>query len=136
MKVFLESLFFCRNGGNVGWRHIHFSPQRFENHSLCGCYLNTGQLTLSQRQIVDSSKRKFLNLMKMGEHSPKWVVEKHCGKKGNCSLRAISPFLTVFSRLEHMKTRTLVGKDTSRKFRLKNFTFFFPSVFTRHCIQI
>ena len=38
---------------------------------------------------------------------------KHCGKRRNCSLRAISPFLTVFSKdlyRRHVKTRACLGK--------------------------
>ena len=45
--------------------------------------------------------------MKMAESSPKWV-EKHCGKRRNCLLRAISPFPTVFSEAldcRHVKPR-------------------------------
>ena len=38
------------------------------------------------------------NLMKMAESYPIQTGEKHCGKRRNCSLRAISPFPTVFSR--------------------------------------
>ena len=38
---------------------------------------------------------------------------KHCGKRRNCSLRAISPFPTVFSKdlyCRHVKTRACLGK--------------------------
>ena len=38
---------------------------------------------------------------------------KHCGKRRNCSLRAISPFPTVFSEdlnFRHVKTRACLGK--------------------------
>ena len=38
----------------------------------------------------------ILNLTKMAESS--LTGRKHCGKRINCSLRAISPFPTVFSR--------------------------------------
>ena len=40
-------------------------------------------------------------------------VENTVGKKGNCSLRAISPFSTVFSKdlhCRHVKTRAGLGK--------------------------
>ena len=36
------------------------------------------------------------NLTKMEESYP--TGRKHCGKRRNCSLRAISPFPTVFSK--------------------------------------
>ena len=39
---------------------------------------------------------------------------KHCGKRRNCSLRAISPFPTVFSRDSYKQTRKnqgLFGKE-------------------------
>ena len=38
---------------------------------------------------------------------------KHCGKRRNCSLRAISPFPTEFSKYlhcRHVKTRACLGK--------------------------
>ena len=41
------------------------------------------------------------------------MVRKHCGKRRNCSLRAISPFPTVFSKdlyCRHVKTRAFFGK--------------------------
>ena len=41
---------------------------------------------------------------------------EHCGKKRPCSLRAISPFLTVFSKdlyCRHVKTRACLGKVKS-----------------------
>ena len=37
---------------------------------------------------------------------------KHCGKKRNCSLRAISPFPTLLSKdlyCKHIKPRTCLG---------------------------
>ena len=40
------------------------------------------------------------------------MVRKHCGKRRNCSLRAISPFPTVFSKSlyrRHVKTRACLG---------------------------
>ena len=40
---------------------------------------------------------------------------KHCGKRRICLLRAISPFLTVFSKdlyCRHVKTRACVGKGS------------------------
>ena len=42
-----------------------------------------------------------------------WRGRKHCGKRRNCSSRAISSFPTVFSKdlyCRHVKTRTCVGK--------------------------
>ena len=42
------------------------------------------------------------------------MVRKHCGKRRNCSFRAISPFTTVFSKdlyFRHIKTRACLGKS-------------------------
>ena len=39
---------------------------------------------------------------------------KHCAKRRNCSLRAISPFHTVFSKYffcRHIKTRVCLAND-------------------------
>ena len=40
------------------------------------------------------------------------LVRKHCAKRRNCSLQAISPFPSVFNRLalQTGKTRTYLGK--------------------------
>ena len=41
------------------------------------------------------------------------MVRKHCGKRTNCSLRAIFPFPTLFSKdlyCRHVKTRACLGK--------------------------
>ena len=45
------------------------------------------------------------------------MVRKHCGKRRNCSSRAISPFPTVFSKglyCRHVKTRACLGKGLQR----------------------
>ena len=52
------------------------------------------------------------NVMKMSELTKR--VEDTVGKRRNCSLRAISPFLMVFSKdlyCRHVKTRACLGKD-------------------------
>ena len=49
------------------------------------------------------------NLMKMAENTGR----KHCEKRRNCSLRAISPFPTVSPEdlyYRHVKTRACLGK--------------------------
>ena len=64
-----------------------------------------GEVTLQlfpKRQILDSSKLKEFadDNFKFDENGRKLAkrVEKHCGKRRNCSLRAIYPFPTVFSK--------------------------------------
>ena len=52
--------------------------------------------------------------MKMGKVLQTGI--KHCGKRKNCSLLAISPFTTVFSKglhCRHIKTRACLGKGKS-----------------------
>ena len=42
---------------------------------------------------------------------------KHCGKRRNCSLRAISPFPTLFSKdlyCRHVNARVLFGKGLKK----------------------
>ena len=59
--------------------------------------------------------------MKMAENSSKWV--ENTGKKRNCSLRAISPFPTVFSKKlysRQVKTRACVGKGSDASTALRN----------------
>ena len=46
------------------------------------------------------------------------IGRKHCGKRINCSLRAISPFPTVLSKYlycRHVKTRACLGKGKSHQ---------------------
>ena len=60
------------------------------------------------------------------------MVRKHCGKRRNCSLRAISPFPTVFSKESYcrqVKTRVCLGKGyvhllSSSKIMKKQFLFY------------
>ena len=94
------------------------SPLKFCNHYRCICYGNCFMLFtdgkwLQSRQIVCTLThyqrtnfrlfqtervcrrqfqiwRKWKKVIQMGR--------KHCGKRRNCSLRAISPFPTVFSK--------------------------------------
>ena len=62
-----------------------------------------GAQPFPKQQILDSSKLKELadDDFKFDENARKSIQmgRKHCGKRRNCSLRAISPFPTVFSRL-------------------------------------
>ena len=57
---------------------------------------------------------------------------KHCGKRSNCSLQAISPFPTVFSKelcFRHIKTRACLGKGHG--FTLIHFT----GIFSRSSVS-
>ena len=73
--------------------------------------------TFPKRQILDSSKLKEFadNKFEFDENGKKifkWV-ENTLRKRRNCSLRAISPFPTVFSKdlyCRHVKTRACLGK--------------------------
>ena len=75
-------------------------------------------LTLSHTTILDSSKLKEIadDNFKFDKNGGKGLQtgRKHCGKRRNCSLRAISPFPAVFSKDLHcrqVKTRACLGKD-------------------------
>ena len=74
-------------------------------------------LPFPKRQILDSFKLKELadDNIRFDENGRKSIQmrRKHCGKWRNCSLRAISPFPTVFSQdfyYRHVKTRACLGK--------------------------
>ena len=60
------------------------------------------QIVWTLEQMLDSSKLKaFADNLKFDENGrnfSKQVFWKHCVKRRNCSLRAISPFPTVFSK--------------------------------------
>ena len=65
---------------------------------------------------------KWSELGKIGKNGEKCLSQNphfyttdtnHCGKRRNCSLRAISPFPTVFSKdlyCRHVKTRDCSGE--------------------------
>ena len=70
-----------------------------------------------KRQILDPSKLKEFadDNFNFNENGRKFIKvgRKHCGKRRNCSLRAISPFTTVFSKdlySRHVKMRACLGK--------------------------
>ena len=81
------------------------------------CYLTEIHLTLSQMtnfrlfQIGRVCRRQFQISWKCQKVFQ--TSRKHCGTRRNCSLRAISPFPTVFSKdlyCRHVKTRACLGK--------------------------
>ena len=88
---------------NADYQQTLLFPQCFQKSSLPGLLkVNTVSyrvnLTLYQTtnstlfQTTRICRWPFLNLMKM-------VERKHCGKRRNCSLQAISSFPTVFSKI-------------------------------------
>ena len=70
-----------------------------------------------KQQILGSSKLKEFAYVKF-KFDKTWLkliqkVRKQCGKRRNCSLRAISPFPTVFSKdfnCRHVKARDCLGE--------------------------
>ena len=73
---------------------------------------NPSQMTNFKGFQTESLQTTISNLMNMAESSPKGY-RKHCGKRRNCSLRAISPFPTVFSKdlyCRHVKTRACLER--------------------------
>ena len=86
------------------------------------CNITTKQTkyfnSFPKQQILDSSKLKELadeNFIfdENGQNLSSPNGWKHCGKRRNCSLQAISSFLTVFSKelyCRHVKSRACLGK--------------------------
>ena len=76
----------------------------------------TGSLTLSRTKTLDSSKLKVFadDNFKFVENGRKLSKQvETLWKRRNCSLQAISPFPTVFSKdfsCRHIKTRVCLGK--------------------------
>ena len=63
---------------------------------------------------TESLQTTISNVMKMVEILQ--TGRKHCGKRRNCSLRAISPFSTVFSKdlyCRHVKTRVCLAQRST-----------------------
>ena len=73
----------------------------------------TYRLPFAKQQMLDSSKLKAFadhnfKVDENGRKFSKWV-QKYCGKRRNGSLRAISPFPTVFSK-DSFRHQGLFGK--------------------------
>ena len=94
----------------------------FSNNAVKSFYsrvVKTGDCSpFPKRQILDSSKLKQYadDTFEFDENGRKFSkqVEYTVGKRRNCSLRAISPFSTVFSKdlyCRHVKIRTCLGKS-------------------------
>ena len=59
---------------------------------------------------------------------------KHSGKRRNCSLRAISPFPTVFSKdfnSRHVKIRARLGKGYNRIKTTYNIYIFYTELYNK-----
>ena len=107
--------------GVIVWEWVNYCCKYEKHlqtkHSIWGSTSSYVSLTLSQMtnfrliQIERVCRRqlqiwwKWLKVLQMGR--------KQCGKRRNCSLRAISPFPTVFLKdlyCRHVKTRACMGK--------------------------
>ena len=118
---------FCENGTRI---HEPFSRTFFVFFSTIFVNLNVTQLLIGlrrmirdlninpfpSRQILDSSKLKEFaddnfKFDETGRNSIQIGI-KHCGKRRNCSLRAISPFPSVYKRhaLQTRKNQGLFGE--------------------------
>ena len=119
MNMKLFELFVCLGFYTVSMVFQLFNSDSSQIHvswTIFNQYL-TSPLTLSQMtnfrlfQTETVCRRQF-------QIGWKWLKvlqtgRKHCGKKRNCSLRAIFPFPTVFSKglcCRHVKTRACLGK--------------------------
>ena len=86
-----------------------------EPTNLCSPAMHVNGLTipLPNGKSYDSSKLKEFadDNFRFDENGGKFSksVGKHCGKRRNCSLRAISPFTTVFSKDLYLQTRKNQG---------------------------
>ena len=79
-----------------------------ESQGLLNTFPNDKFYTLPNRKSLQTT---ISNLMKVTKFYRR--VENTVGKRRNCSLRAVSPFPTVFSRdlsCRHVKTRACLGK--------------------------
>ena len=84
-------------------RTMHWSRDLNFSGKLAICSINLSQTTkfrLFQGDIfeVDEMGRKFSNRVENTTGKKKLLGRKQCGKRRNCLLRAISLFLTVFSK--------------------------------------
>ena len=105
-------------GENAGYQHFLLNvfkmilPKGRSKSGLWGKGLTLSQTTnFSLFQIKRVCRRQFWIWWKWQKVIQ--MVRKHWGKRRNCSLRAISPFSTVFSKgfyCRHVKTGACLGK--------------------------
>ena len=107
-------------GENAGYQHFLLFPQWFWKvlwFKVVKSWDCVGKTTLSQTtnfrlfQIERVCRWQFQILWKQQKVFE--TGQKHCGKRRNCSLQAISPFPTVFSKdlcCRHVKTRACLEK--------------------------
>ena len=91
------------NRGN-GVSHYFFQFNKFEADNLtlsCTANCNLFQTERACRQQFHI-RLKWQEVLQLDG--------KHCGKRRNCSLRAISPFPSVFSKHLHCRHRACLGK--------------------------
>ena len=125
------------NNGLVSWL-FSFSQIKFKMHPvIClerNRYFFTHRCTVNYRQHKEHSDTCLLTLSQTMDfrlfqtervcrrqfhiwwkwHKGIQMGRKHCGKRRNCSLRAISSFPPVFSKdmyCSHVKTRACLGKS-------------------------
>ena len=99
-------------GENPGYQHLLLFQYCLQKLSLSG-WLHSGPCG-NKLPFPNSSKLKDYNFKsdENGRKFSKWV-ENTVGKRRNCSLRAISPFPTVFSKdlnCRNVKTRACLRK--------------------------
>ena len=87
-------------GENEGF--LHLSPLNFSQTTNIRLF-KIARLCRRQNFKLDENGRKFFKQEK-----------KHCGNRRNCSLRVISPFLTVFS-----KEQGLLEKGLTYRFQIE-----------------
>ena len=91
---YLDPLYKIMHTRGTGWGR-GFQRKLFKRVSSCWCltHYQTTNFRLFQTERVCRQQfqiwRKWQKVIQMGR--------KHCGERRNCSLRAISPFPTVFS---------------------------------------
>ena len=108
----------CGGEGGGGEKCLTASvsnPVTFEPHFLIFPYPLLSLNPFPNDKFLIQLKKFADDNFKFDETGRKSIQtgRKHCGKRRNCSLRAISPFSTVFSKDLHcrrVKTRACLGK--------------------------
>ena len=102
---------------------------RFE---FCYLFPQTTTFTLFQTERV--CRRQWFQILRKW-HNVLQTVRKHCGKRKKCSLRAISPFPTVFSQglyQRHVKTMDCMGKGYSLLNNIRRHVYYLTHSLTHH----
>ena len=102
---------------NAGYQHFLPFPTLFPTLLKTNPFSNTASNPIKTNQHINhlphmpnlgssnsAANKDMMSKIQINGETIIWLSRKHCGKRRNCSLRAISPFPTRFQKLSSVHT--------------------------------